>query len=41
MSMGFKNTEARLALRATSNNVDESVELILKVYLSLSDLLFF
>ena len=30
MSMGFSSTEARLALRASFNNVDEAIEQILK-----------
>lgn len=31
MSMGFTNTEARLALRSTFNNVDAAIEQIFKV----------
>ncbi len=30
MTMGFSNTEARLALRAASNNVDLAIEQIFK-----------
>lgn len=31
MAMGFNSTEARLALRASFNNVDEAIEQIIKV----------
>ena len=31
MSMGFTNTEARLALRSSFNNVDAAIEQIFKV----------
>jgi hypothetical protein len=32
MSMGFTNTEARLALRSSFNNVDAAIEQIFKVF---------
>ena len=33
MAMGFTNTEAKLALRATLNHVDSAVEHIIQVIL--------